>query len=181
MIKAFKLVLEKKPNTILNLVGPVEEDYGIKIKELIKNIDSNSNLEKNVKFLGAVYELDKKIKIIDNCDVFVLSSKREGMPQSLVEVMSREKIAISSDIQAGKEVITNGENGYLFSVGDEKELYRKIMLALEDDNSKNKDPKNKNKEIKKNARKSIEKFAWNKLVEEIDKIIREEINVKEKV
>ncbi len=160
LIRAFSLVLEKEKSVVINFVGPIEEEYGLKIKDLIKKL----KLDKKINFLGPVFDLKKKMNLIDSSDVFVLSSKREGMPQSLVEVMAREKIVISSDIQAGKEVIEDGNNGYLFKVGNENKLAEKILRGLKNSEE--------NKKIRKNARKAVEKFSWNKLIDEIDEILK---------
>lgn len=162
LVRAFKICSEKNKNISLDFVGPVEEDYGEKIKFLVKKLD----LEKKIIFHSPVYELKEKIKVIDSCNVFVLPSKREAMPQALIEVMSREKIVISSKTEGGKEIIKSNENGYLFEIGNEKQLAEKILLAFE---------KNKlNEKIKKKARDSVKQFSWNILANKIEKIIKEE-------
>jgi len=166
LVRAFFLSLKKNRNMELNFVGPIEEDYGEKIKKIIKNL----NLEKKVKFLGPVFDLKKKIEIIDSCDIFVLPSRREGMPQSLIEAMSREKIVISSTTQAGKELVADSWNGYAFEIGNIQELSEKILNALKNNE--------KNKKIRKNARKSVEQFSWNKLINKINNIIQKEITQK---
>jgi len=160
LLFAFKIVLEKSSKTVLNLVGPVEEDYGKKVNELIENL----GLRKNVVFHGPVYDLNKKLKLIDECGVYVLPSKREGMPQSLIEVMAREKIVISSSSDGGKEIVENGKNGYLFEIGDYKKLAKLILKSLEKSDA--------NKKIENNARKSVEQFRWSKISEKIDGILR---------
>ncbi len=162
LIKAFKIALEKNKNMILELVGPIEDNYGKQIIILIKKL----NLEKQIKFLGPIYNLKEKIKIIDKCDVFVLPSKREAMPQSLIEAMAREKIAISSKTQGGKEIIQNNKNGYLFEIGNYEDLAEKILIAIKHNR--------KNQKIQKQAKKSVEQFNWKKIINKIEKIIQQE-------
>lgn len=168
LIRAFKICSEKNKNLSLDFVGPIEEDYGERIKSLVGEL----NLGKKITFHNPVYGLKEKIKVIDSCNVFVLPSKREAMPQALIEVMSREKIVISSKTEGGKEIIQDNENGYLFEIGNEKQLAEKIILAFE---------KNKlNEKIKKNARNSVKQFSWNILADKIEKIIKEEVKQSEK-
>lgn len=165
LIKAFKICSNKNKNLSLDFVGPVEEDYGKKIKTLVRKL----NLEDKITFRKPVYDLKEKIKFIDSCDIFILPSKREAMPQALIEAMAREKIVISSNTEGGKEIIQDNKNGYLFEIGKETQLADKILLAFE---------KNKlNKKIMKNARESVKQFSWNVLADKIEGIIKEETNV----
>ena len=161
LMKSIKIISEKNEKVILNLVGPEEEEYALKIKKLISDL----NL-KNVNFLGPIYDLKEKIDLIDKSDLFVLPSKREGMPQSLIEAMAREKIVISSTNDGGKELVKDKETGYLFEVGNEQQLADKISEALENSEQ--------NKNIRKNARKFVKQFNWKKLVEKIEKVLQKE-------
>jgi len=155
LIRAAKKINSK---TLLEIVGPYEENYLKKLKKLVKEL----NVEENIVFLPPIYNLNEKIKKIDSARVFVLPSKREGMPQSLIEAMAREKVVIASDNQGSKELIKNGKNGYLFKKGNVKELAKKIELALQ----KNE----KNKEIRKEAKKSVEKYNWKQVMGKIEEI-----------
>lgn len=97
---------------------------------------------------------------MDSCRVFILPSKREAMPQSLIEAMARRKIVISSDTEGGKEIVKDGKNGFLFNIGDASELANKLDYALSHNISS----------IKKEARKSVEKYSWDKIIEKIEKL-----------
>jgi len=82
-----------------------------------------------------VYDTEAKIKILDDHDIFILSSKREAMPIALVEAMARGKIVIASRTDGGRELIKNGFSGFLFEIGNDKELGEildSISLMLED-------------------------------------------------
>ena len=46
-------------------------------------------------------------------DVFLLTSLWEGLPISLLEAMYMKKLCIVNDVVGSRDVITNGENGYL--------------------------------------------------------------------
>jgi len=117
---------------------------------------------KNIHFYPVVYNLKKKIKIIDEHDIFVLPSKREGMPQALIEAMARGKIVVSSSTQGGKELINNGKNGFIFEIGNEKQLKEAIERI-------NNMPDNEKNKIRNDTRKSVEKFSWNRLIKETEK------------
>jgi glycosyltransferase involved in cell wall biosynthesis len=98
--------------------------------------------------------LKEKIKKIDSCKLFILPSKSEGLPQSLIEAMAREKIVITSDNRAGKELLLDKKNGFLFKIGEEKELAEVI----------NKIKYNNLYSIKKQAKKRVEMFRWKNVI-----------------
>lgn len=68
--------------------------------------------------------------------VFVLSSRVEGMPNSLLEALTLGVPLISTDCPIGgpREIIKNGINGYLVPVDDTREMALKIKKLLKDDN-----------------------------------------------
>ena len=150
----------KKTKMKLDLVGPIEEPYGSHIKNIIKKL----KLDSQVKFLGPIFDLKQKIKIIDNHEIFVLPSKREGLPQTLIEAMAREKIVISSTNDGGKELIKDKENGYIFNIGNSDKL-TSILDKIQKMSEKQKNI------IKKQARQSVERYSWNKLIKKIENTI----------
>lgn len=151
LIKAFKKI--KDDSIKLEIVGPAETNY---LKEL-KFIVSRLDLCDRVKFSPAINDLKKKIKKIDSAKIFVLPSKREAMPQSLIEAMSRGKIVISSDNKGSSELIKDEENGFLFKNGIEEDLVDKLNLAI----------KGERKRMREAARKSVEKFAWKRIISKV--------------
>lgn len=161
LIKAFKIISRKNKSIKLKIIGPEEKSYSDKLKKLIENLDLN------IEFLSPVYDLKKKIKTLQETDIFVLPSKREAMPQSLIEAMSLGKVVISSRTQGGLEIINNGKNGFLFDIENDKDLSSIIDFSL---NKKNLELVNK---IKINARKKSEEFKWNNLIKKLNKIIIE--------
>ena len=155
LLEAIPLIKDKSLK--VEIVGPAEADYLNKLKNLIKE----KNLGKRVIFSPAIYDIKQKIKKIDSAKIFVLPSKSEGMPQSLVEAMAREKIVIAANNPASHDLIKDGKNGYLFEIGNEKSLASKINLSLAGNQ----------KRIRKKARKSIEKFSWDKIIEKLSALI----------
>ena len=146
----------KNKKFLLNIVGPVEEEYGKTLIRLIKDL----NLEMRIKFLPPVYNLDKKIKLIDEHEIFILPSKREAMPQSLVEAMSRGKKVISSENPGSREIIVPGKNGLLFNQRDSQDLANKLDLVQSNTNSL----------LGKNAKEGVKKFNWKNLINDLNNL-----------
>lgn len=53
------------------------------------------------------------IKYAINADVFLLTSRWEGLPISLLESMYMKKICVVSNVVGNRDVIHNGENGFV--------------------------------------------------------------------
>ncbi|MEA3329265.1 MAG: glycosyltransferase family 4 protein [Nanoarchaeota archaeon] len=157
IILAMSLIDDKK--VILEIVGPAEKKYFSKLKLLVKE----KKLEKRVIFSDPIYDLKNKIRRIDSSKIFILPSKREGMPQALIEAMARKKIVIASKNPGNVDLIEDGKTGYLFEVGDHIGLANKINLGLK--------KSIENKKIEYNAKNSVKKFNWNDVISKLEKII----------
>ena len=97
---------------------------GLLKKELINYINRNhlSNFVKVRNFVSNPYPLIKQTEL------FILSSKYEGLPNVLLEALTLKKFVISSNCSTGpKEILLNGKGGLLFKVGDYKQLAKKII------------------------------------------------------
>ena len=142
----------------IEIVGPREAEYYAYLLKVIKK----TNSQNRIKFSESIYNIKDKIKKLDSAKIYILPSRVEGMPQSLVEAMAREKIVIGSNSLAIRDLIKDGENGFLFEFDNPKDLAEKINEALSQ----------KNSEIKKQARKSVEHFSWDRVIKKIVNVIK---------
>jgi glycosyltransferase involved in cell wall biosynthesis len=152
IIESIPYLKDKK--LVIEIVGPEETNYLNSLKKLIDKLDVGNRII----FSPAVYDLRKKIAKIDSCKIYVLASRVEGMPQSLIEAMSRAKIAIGSDSIAIRDIIKDKQNGYLFEFDNPKSLAEKINMFQN------------NKKIGMEARKSVEKFNWEIIIKQIESL-----------
>jgi glycosyltransferase involved in cell wall biosynthesis len=107
------------------------------------------NLTNKVCFAG----FDKNpFKYMSACDIYVLSSRHEGMPGTLVQAMACGAACVSADCPTGpNELIKDGENGFLVPVEDVTALSERMLILLE-----NKDLKTK---YSISASKSVESYT----------------------
>ena len=143
--------------------GPAEIGYYNNLIKIIKT----KNI-KNVEIINEAYNSLQQLNILDKSDIFVLPSKTEGMPQSLIEAMTRGKIVVASDNLASRDIIANRKNGFLYENGNSKNLAEVILSIKELDNSKL-------NQIAKEARKTVEKFNWNKIISKLENVLNSKL------
>lgn len=66
------------------------------------------------------------------CDVFVMSSHREGHPKALLEAMACGCVCVGTNVEGIREVLTDGDNG-LLAEPDVEALAAALERALEDE------------------------------------------------
>ena len=94
-------------------------------------------------------------KYINNSDIFVLTSKFEGLPNVLLESLVLKKFIISTNCPTGpREILDNGKYGFLIPMSNHKILSQKILYF-------NKNKKKLNKKIYAGY-KSLDKYSFNK-------------------
>jgi len=81
--------------------------------------------------------------------------------------MAREKIVITSDNFGSKDIVDNFSNGLLFKNGDSEDFAEKINFVLDSKNKKD------ILKIEKNAKKTVEKFKWKKLILKLNHLIED--------
>lgn len=85
------------------------------------------NVQDHIKFIGFS---DKKDKLLNKASLLLSTSYYEGLPFSVVEAMSYKIPLLLSDIVGHKDLVAEGENGYLFKEKDylfAKQLVEEMM------------------------------------------------------
>src|SRR5690606_13967800 len=71
---------------------------------------------------------------LEKASIFVLSSRREGMPLVILEAMGKGVPVVSCDCPTGPaELITHGRDGLLVEMGDVRGLADAICTLIEDE------------------------------------------------
>lgn len=129
IFKAMKIISEKLPDACLHVYGE-----GSKKEEYIKWLEE-MGIRESVIFEGFSRNVVEDIK---KYEVFLFSSKAEGMPNSLVEAMAAGLACVATDCDFGpSDLIHDGENGYLVPVSNYKEMADRVVILLEDKELRN--------------------------------------------
>jgi glycosyltransferase involved in cell wall biosynthesis len=88
-------------------------------------------INENVHFEGWVSDEEKKIDFYNRSKIYVLCSKGEGFPLSLLEGMACGCVPITTDVGDITDLVSNGENGYILNDNsDVNELASLLELIL---------------------------------------------------
>ena len=122
LIEAFRVFAEKNQEWTLDIVGEgVEEPmYRVLIKDY--QLENRIHIHPFTNHIQEYYSA---------AQVYILSSRWEGMPLVLMEAMSHGLPIISSDLAVCKEVM--GDFGMFFSVGDVNGMARQMLQATQMD------------------------------------------------
>ena len=125
IIEAFKKNSLDNPSWNLVFLGQGEE-----LKSLTKMVEIY-NLEEKIFFLGRAGNLHEWY---ERADLFVLNSRVEGFPNSLLEAMSYGVPCISADCETGpRDIIKDKINGFLVPVNENKSYLEEAMSVLMSD------------------------------------------------
>lgn len=110
LLKVLEKVLEVRPQTKIAIIGTGD------LEEEIKNEISNNNKLENVDFLGFK---NNPYKILSDSKLMLMTSRWEGTPMCALEAMSLGVPIVSTPVDGMRDLVENGETGYLSDSDDE--------------------------------------------------------------
>jgi glycosyltransferase involved in cell wall biosynthesis len=123
LIRAIPIVLKEEPNAkfIIAGIGSERENLEKQVKDL--------NISSWVQFLGWVNH-EEMPKFLSRADIYISTSLDDGTSVSLLEAMASGAFPIVTDIPSNREWISDGENGFLVPLEEERFLAEKIVEAI---------------------------------------------------
>lgn len=155
LIKTIQKLKKEQQNIKLLLIGdgPLKEQYQQYIKD--------ENLENEVKLLGKRQDINELLSITD---IYLASSKREGLPVNVMEAMYKSLPIIATMNRGHRELLYDKKDGLV--VKNKKEFIKKVIYLLN-----KKDVSNK---IGRENRLKVEKYTIKKISEKMIEIYSEE-------
>lgn len=123
LIRAFAGIADEYPDWNLVIWGEGSEKENL--KKLVKLLGLNNRV--SFPGFGTVHD------ILNDASIFVLSSRYEGFPNTLLEAMAYGLPVISTDCPSGpNEIVKDGETGLLVKVDNIQELQGALRKLIDD-------------------------------------------------
>ncbi|MCH2021432.1 MAG: glycosyltransferase family 4 protein [Saprospiraceae bacterium] len=125
MFEASRILKNKFKNTEVWVVGAIDEGNPAAVNKL----EVEQNHEQGIiNYLGTSKDVRS---IIQNVDVVVLPSYREGLPRVMLESLSMAKAIITTDVAGCREVVLDKINGFMVPARDANALSRAMISMCE--------------------------------------------------
>lgn len=134
LIKIIQELKKEQPNIKLLLIG------NGKLKKQYQQYIKDEKLGNEVQLLGRRRDINQLLSITD---IYLASSKREGLPINVMEAMYKGLPIIATDNRGHRELIKNGVNGYICEKTD-IQTFKKNIEKIWKDNKKINEIKEKN-------------------------------------
>jgi glycosyltransferase involved in cell wall biosynthesis len=109
LIHAMKIVKERQLPVYVLIAGKGP------LQKSLQNLINQNNISDRVKLIGF---LNNPLPFLKSIWALILPSRREGMPNAVLEAMALHKPVIASNIEGINEVIEHKVNGFLFQKND---------------------------------------------------------------
>ena len=131
-----ELLPNKNQVMAIHMMGEIVKQYPDAQLLLAGNGPEKENLEQEIVACG----LQGNAQMLGYCthlqdyqhiaDVLVSCSKREGLPLNIVEAMLSGTPVVASGNRGHRELINDGENGFLVNVNDERAMAKEVFSLL---------------------------------------------------
>jgi len=126
-------------------------------RAVLERMITERHLNDRISLFGAVKNVDDWLL---RSSIFIFPSLLEGLPNALIEAMSAGLPCVSFDCDDGpRDLINDGENGFLVPVGDADMMLKRIKQLIESEDLR--------KRLGNKAIKSVEHFSVQNISKEV--------------
>lgn len=163
LIQAAKRLIDKNDKVHILLIGD-----GL-LRSEIENEIKKLGIENNFHFSGLIPPRDVP-KHTAAMDIVCHLSLREGLPRAVVQGLAAEKPVVAYNLDGAPEVVYNDETGYICPA----ESVDEVTMALE----KLVNSEELRRKLGKAGRKMVaEKFAWQKMVDDLELVYAKQLGL----
>jgi glycosyltransferase involved in cell wall biosynthesis len=123
LIEAARILFDKRNDLVFLVAGKGS------LEASLKRQAEKAGLADRFRFLGFISEIDPYLK---GCDLFVLASIFEGMPNVVMEAMAVGKAVVATDVNGVRELMENGVTGVIVPPKNPRALADEIGLLIDD-------------------------------------------------
>jgi glycosyltransferase involved in cell wall biosynthesis len=95
--------------------------------------------------------------------VWFLASRSEGFGMPILEAMACGCAVVATDCGGPRDIINDGENGFLVQVGNVEQIVSKVKLLL--DNAELR------QQFTRNSKDTVSKFSWENSIDKLEKVL----------
>jgi glycosyltransferase involved in cell wall biosynthesis len=150
LIEAVNRLAKKHPNISLKIMGDGSD------KNNLEKLSQDLGIKDKVEFLGRIPK-EETASYYQEASVFVLPSLNEGMSNALLEALSSGLPIIATDTGGTKELVSEGENGFIIKMKDAQDIAEKIEKLIIDPELRTK--------MGQKSRKKAEELSWKKVAD----------------
>ncbi len=155
---------------LLNAIEYLPEDIDVVLcagkadtEKLLGEVTEKVKTHKNIIWINKMIDREEIIELYSQASVFVCPSIYEPFGIINLEAMACKTPVVASSVGGIKEVVVDGETGFLVTPGAEKEMAEAIKKLLTDENMRN--------EFGKAGRKRVERyFSWDSIARQTKKL-----------
>jgi glycosyltransferase involved in cell wall biosynthesis len=122
LLEATRYVVHKRPDFQLKLIGDGP------LRKEMQSLATRLGVERAVEFMGNRHDVPARLSA---ADMFILSTRTEGMSISLLEAMAAGLPVVATSVGGNPEVIVEGETGFLVPQFSPEKLAEKIVWLLD--------------------------------------------------
>jgi glycosyltransferase involved in cell wall biosynthesis len=160
LLEAFEKIKNRIPRAKLLIVG--DGDY----LKTLKKIASNMKHANDITFTGYVSG-DEKVRHIQQMDVVVNTSSKEGWGLTVIEANACGIPVIGADVPGLRDSIKNEETGLLYPYGDIDSLLVQLFRYYSDEELRN--------SLSQNSLRWAAKFDWDNAADAFLKVIEDSV------
>lgn len=123
-LRAAALIAKRFPEARFVLVGEGKDDGTL---GELQRLGSELGIAQRTHFPGYRSDL---LPVYSSFDLFVLSSRREGLPNSILEAMALRIPVVTTDVAGAKELVVDGETGFVVPQQDVEALASAMLSIL---------------------------------------------------
>ena len=99
------------------------------LREKVQQLSRDLGVDQYMRFLGARRDVPA---VLQAFDIFLMTSRNEGTPNAAMEAMATGLPCVLTDIGDCRELIVEGETGFIAPVGDADQLARYVLQLAAD-------------------------------------------------
>jgi glycosyltransferase involved in cell wall biosynthesis len=127
LIQALGILNLQKLDCMLTVVGD-----GPNLPQL-KALAESLGIVDKVRFLGRVDARADLVELLRDAHIGALTSRTEGLPSSVLESMAAALPIVATNLPCMKEIVNEGENGFLVEIGDAEACAERLGRLVRDE------------------------------------------------